>query len=587
MDLEAFVETYAERVRRRSFRTDRLDDERLRVEHPDGRVAVVNLHNLWREVKHAASQGPTSLTGAIDKRVDLLFVEDTVSADGLRMVVRLASDVGDIGVLGERIGPLVALLVFDQGVMLRWARVDDLDGLGLTVEEAFELARKGTWDEIEPYFQVHGANPYLVTCGGNYETSCLLLEPALTRIVAHVGESLVVAAPARDLLFVTTDGNPVALTRLAELAEDPAKKDLPYLLTPQRFMRTEAGWRPYELPPWVDIGVGLVPHHLVPERVSRIEWAPGLSMVLCIEQDDGLTMLDREALDQRGLEATKELFDQAWAEVLAVAELTSAGGVPLRSFPSMPFGWSILINPHFLRPLADLTDGELLLCLSEPGVVKMCGSAEPDGVEAMNVAARAPAPGGTAQRYRFTEDGPEPWPSLLPCCDKCREPLHSEWARCIQCGEPAQDLAFIRWIFGSAIAALSVLAGMWAMGGLKAPVSTSFGLFFPIVLCGWVARRWWLGLTAEIAYEPLRGNAWVLYCGVMVLLSVYKLPHVVQVLRGDFVTEELSSQLGWGIHGVLPVMLALAIGEIIVGYGPRGLFSRPPVVSRGRSVNLG
>jgi len=74
---------------------------------------------------------------------------------------------------------------------------------------------------------------YIVTVGGNYEPSLILLDQVLQKLAGHVSGRLVVSFPTRDSLFICGDKTPGALEKLRAVTdkalaktEDPISKEL-------------------------------------------------------------------------------------------------------------------------------------------------------------------------------------------------------------------------------------------------------------------------------------------------------------------------------------------------------------------------
>lgn len=81
----------------------------------------------------------------------------------------------------------------------------------------------------------------MVTAGGNFEASLLLLDSLWTEAQIGLPEPWVVAVPARDLLLVTSLSTPAMVERLRGIAQK-AHRESAYALTPELFVRREGKW---------------------------------------------------------------------------------------------------------------------------------------------------------------------------------------------------------------------------------------------------------------------------------------------------------------------------------------------------------
>lgn len=170
----------------------------------------------------------------------------------VRPVDRLRSLVtGGAEIATVRVHPdLVGLLVSDLGDHTVYLTVDRLAEAELTAPDAVQRALEQTWvHEIGPRLTDHGDGPIMLTCGGHYEASLLLYDHVWEQLAPHVDGDVVVAVPARDLVFVTGSRDREGLKKLEEIVDDAYERDLPHLLTPRLARRTGDDWERWPPPP--------------------------------------------------------------------------------------------------------------------------------------------------------------------------------------------------------------------------------------------------------------------------------------------------------------------------------------------------
>ncbi|MCB1230740.1 MAG: DUF1444 family protein [Verrucomicrobiae bacterium] len=90
-----------------------------------------------------------------------------------------------------------------------------------------------------------GGGVFMITAGGDYEASLLLIDSLWNSEAVPVDGDFVVAIPARDLLLVTGTGHAEAIERLREMASEGAEK-FSYSLTPVLFVRRDAAFEVFE-----------------------------------------------------------------------------------------------------------------------------------------------------------------------------------------------------------------------------------------------------------------------------------------------------------------------------------------------------
>jgi len=98
---------------------------------------------------------------------------------------------------------------------------------------------------VLPDIELHeGPLVSMLTAGGTYEASLLLLEDLWAGDKPKVDGDYVVAVPSRDVLLITGSRNQEGLAKLRELAEEIATTGS-YALTSELFIRRNGAFRRY------------------------------------------------------------------------------------------------------------------------------------------------------------------------------------------------------------------------------------------------------------------------------------------------------------------------------------------------------
>ena len=101
-------------------------------------------------------------------------------------------------------------------------------------------------DNVLPEIQILGGNGYyMLTAGGNYETSLILLNYIWTKENLKVKGDIVIAIPTRDLLLVTGSKDPGSLKKMRAVAKE-AWEAGPYQLIPDLFRWNGKKFEPFE-----------------------------------------------------------------------------------------------------------------------------------------------------------------------------------------------------------------------------------------------------------------------------------------------------------------------------------------------------
>lgn len=128
---------------------------------------------------------------------------------------------------------------------IRYLTEDVVQDLGVDRATLLDLA-KGNLKRLVNGIEISGGDGlFLVTAGGDYEASLMLLDGVWNPEQMPVKGDYVVAIPARDLLIVTGTGHPEAIERLREMANEGAEQ-FSYSLSPVLFVRRDGKFEVFE-----------------------------------------------------------------------------------------------------------------------------------------------------------------------------------------------------------------------------------------------------------------------------------------------------------------------------------------------------
>jgi len=133
----------------------------------------------------------------------------------------------------------------DSPKNIRYLTEESFAELGLDRATLREQSIGNLLDLISGYEVMGGDGLYMVTAGGDYEASLLLIDQVWDSEAMPVDGDFVVAIPARDLLIVTGSENSEAIGRLREMASESAAS-FSYSLTPVLFIRKDGAFEVFE-----------------------------------------------------------------------------------------------------------------------------------------------------------------------------------------------------------------------------------------------------------------------------------------------------------------------------------------------------
>jgi len=241
--------------------------ESLRQSQPG--LGVVIVRDL--ELKITSADGRSS-TSFLDNAYDMYKQEPTAKADVMQKFITAGLETINSlkeGVVRERIVPVIkdrpwleesrqALLSrgakevphyvyedFSPDLIVLYAE-DSLKNIRYLVPKDLELARidrselrKFACENLKrllPKIERHGTNGlYMLTAGGDYEASLLLLDSIWNDGQMEVNGDIVIAVPTRDLLLVTGSRNPLGIEKMKQMVKEASSRGA-YRLTQKLFV---------------------------------------------------------------------------------------------------------------------------------------------------------------------------------------------------------------------------------------------------------------------------------------------------------------------------------------------------------------
>jgi uncharacterized protein YtpQ (UPF0354 family) len=116
---------------------------------------------------------------------------------------------------------------------------------GLNKDSLLPLALENLDSILPPINRNGDQGLYMITAGGNYEASLLLLKDIWTKKNMPVDGEIIIAIPKRDLLLVTGSKNIKGIQKIKSMAQE-AWESGPYQLLPDLFIWTGKKFEPYK-----------------------------------------------------------------------------------------------------------------------------------------------------------------------------------------------------------------------------------------------------------------------------------------------------------------------------------------------------
>lgn len=129
---------------------------------------------------------------------------------------------------------------------IRYLNQDNIDSLPISREELYEVACKNLKKMLDENIEISGSDGiYMLTAGGNYETSLMLFNSLWRGNFLEVMGRTVISIPTRDLLLVTGSDDEEGIARIRNVAKQ-AMADTPYSVTPVLFVWADGKFEVFE-----------------------------------------------------------------------------------------------------------------------------------------------------------------------------------------------------------------------------------------------------------------------------------------------------------------------------------------------------
>jgi uncharacterized protein YtpQ (UPF0354 family) len=220
----------------------------VQAEGPSGRTLDISLANLYPRyrsnpellnelvrdyvAKISPPRGPATTSAALDRTRIIPVIKDRPWLDEVKGRIRAQAPDAPNVATEEFNKELVIVYALDDPKRMRYLMTDELDGIerdNLKTLALENLVR------IMPKIEMRSdGNVAMMTAGGDYGASLLLLDSIWTDGQVKVKGDIVVAIPARDVVLVTGSQNRTGLKQMREAVAKLAEG--PYRLTTALFV---------------------------------------------------------------------------------------------------------------------------------------------------------------------------------------------------------------------------------------------------------------------------------------------------------------------------------------------------------------
>ena len=244
---ESFFLLYARLIEERLGGRDMqfIEDAGLTFTTATGKTQTTYLENVWRECREGVEPRAVIVERYLGS-LGSLGDDDNATRDQIVAIVKDSEYVSVLGkdtnvALEHVAGDVWIVYALDLPKSTRTLSTNEMAKLDVTREELRPLALENL-KRILPDIKCHGAGPwFLLTAGGDYVASILLLDGVWEQLAATVEGDLVAVVPSRDVLLFTGAESTEGLEAIRKKA-DEIHSDGHHVVSRTLFRRVEGRW---------------------------------------------------------------------------------------------------------------------------------------------------------------------------------------------------------------------------------------------------------------------------------------------------------------------------------------------------------
>jgi len=171
-------------------------------------IIVVSMTNVYSQNKELTKK-------EADKIFPIIKVSDTIYKEDLNFKEN------EFPIYKKIAGDLVCFYAVDKGKYLSLINKNNLPS-ELTFEELDELAKENLINKYSKKIKTHETNfgGLGISCGGDYESSFLLINEVLDILAEELGENIIFGVPSKDIIVFINGNDPKALDGLKKMIEE-------------------------------------------------------------------------------------------------------------------------------------------------------------------------------------------------------------------------------------------------------------------------------------------------------------------------------------------------------------------------------
>jgi uncharacterized protein YtpQ (UPF0354 family) len=209
-----------------------VDDSTIESKFNDN-VIRISVDNAYKEYQAEPDSLQSILARYLTVTGELYSPKEKISIERIVPIIKPISYLDDIKRVASKMGTakdiegiyekyndqLIILYAEDTKNSIRYLTHDDIKPLSIDEDSIKRIAVKNLDKHLTSIQRKGAEGIYMLTAGGNYEASIILLDNILTKESLPVKGDFVIAIPNRDMLLITGSNDKAGIAKVKEVAK--------------------------------------------------------------------------------------------------------------------------------------------------------------------------------------------------------------------------------------------------------------------------------------------------------------------------------------------------------------------------------
>jgi uncharacterized protein YtpQ (UPF0354 family) len=209
-----------------------VDDSTIESKFNDNDIRI-SIDNAYKEYQAEPDSLPKVLTKYLTVASELYSPKEKISIDRIVPIIKPISYLDDIKSVASKMGAtkdiegvyekyndqLIIAYAEDTKNSIRYLTHDDIRALSVSEDSIKQIAIRNLDKLLTNIQRKGGDGVYMLTAGGDYEASIILLDNVLTKESLPVNGDFIIAIPNRDMLLITGSNDKAGISKIKEVAK--------------------------------------------------------------------------------------------------------------------------------------------------------------------------------------------------------------------------------------------------------------------------------------------------------------------------------------------------------------------------------